>query len=392
MKTMDTDVEMTDAPCGLNSDNNNNVTTCPEDRVQEAEDVDYISDESSFYGTSPPFSPKSFFVFLLYTTPTRLCLIGRIKNKIYAHILEKKNFQGGDDLRAELERRAAEYDPDSYWHTAHLSLPAIAAAYRRSHTTSGAQSSSTPATQSEPLYNPHEGDPSGRQLSESIPEFLARLPASTTLTSAAGPWIWIANPYGAGPRLLEQDLAGLMEDGTRVLDSCGTTMADKQARFTGLPGTLLARHLTTARKAATDGILAAARTRGVTSGKWMLFPSARDVDAVWRVVADATATGQLGSGAKVATKPATEEDNEPTTSQGRVPRPRPRLICVYTTDFADEPDVTRVVRKLDQLGLVRKPGPWGQETGIYYKCGQSFFSLSRLSPSPSPLSPPALHH
>lgn len=69
MKTMDTDVEMTDAPCGLNSDdnNNNNVTTCPEDRVQEAEDVDYISDESSFYGTSPPFSPKSFSILFFFS-------------------------------------------------------------------------------------------------------------------------------------------------------------------------------------------------------------------------------------------------------------------------------------------------------------------------------------
>lgn len=45
------------------------------------------------------------------------------------------------------------------------------------------------------LYNPYEGVKSGRQLSETVPEFLQRLPPSTTRDSEYGPWIFIANPY-----------------------------------------------------------------------------------------------------------------------------------------------------------------------------------------------------
>lgn len=268
---------------------------------------------------------------------------------------------GDDDLRAELERRVAEYDPSSYWRTAHLSLPAIAAAYRRTHTTSA-------VTPPKPLYNRHEGDPSGRQLSETIPEFLARLPPSTTLMSDMGPWLWVADPCCEAPRPLQQGLAGLMEDGQRLLDECGATMAEKKALLQGRPGSLVARQLTAVRKATTDRILAAARTHGVTSGKWMLFPMPPDVDAVWRLVADATASGQLGSGAKVATKPAAEERHE--ESQPRPGSGRSRVVCVYTNDFADVADVQRVARKLDHLGLVRQKGPWGETRGIYYKTGE----------------------
>lgn len=162
-----------------------------------------------------------------------------------------------------------------------------------------------------------------------------------------------------------------MEDGTRLLDECSAAMTEKEAALEGRPQSVLARQLTAERERVTDRILAAAQTRGVTSGKWMLFPSPRDVDAVWRTVADATASGQLGSAAKVATKSAAEEEAE---SQGRAESGRPRLVCVYTTDFADVADVQRVLRKLDQLGLVRKRGSWGVGGGIYYKCGKLFLS------------------
>lgn len=54
MKAMDPNVEITDSPCR---------PICPEDGVREEGDLEYISDDSSFYGTSPLFS--SFFFFLL---------------------------------------------------------------------------------------------------------------------------------------------------------------------------------------------------------------------------------------------------------------------------------------------------------------------------------------
>lgn len=61
MNSMDADVDMIDAPCGTSS--NNNDTVCPKDRAREDEDG-FISDESSFYGTTPlcslfPFSKGS---------------------------------------------------------------------------------------------------------------------------------------------------------------------------------------------------------------------------------------------------------------------------------------------------------------------------------------------
>lgn len=166
---------------------------------------------------------------------------------------------------------------------------------------------------------------------------------------------------------MQQDFAALTDDGSRLLNEYGATITEKEAALEGRPQSILARQLTAERKRVTDRILGAAQTRGVTSGKWMLFPLPRDVDAVWRIVADATASGQLGSAAKVATKSVAEEEAD---SQGRPGSGRPRLVCVYTTDFADVADVQRVLRKLDQLGLVRKRGPWGVGGGIYYKCGK----------------------
>lgn len=169
-----------------------------------------------------------------------------------------------------------------------------------------------------------------------------------------------------------------MEDGTRLLEECCATMAEKEVALTGRPQSLLARQLTAVHKTVTDRILAAAQARGVTTGKWMLFPTPWDVDAVWRVVADATASGQLGSGAKVATKSEAEDEED---RQGRQGHWGARVVCVYTIDFADVADVQRVVRKLDQLGLVKKRGPGGETRGIYYKCGQFclFFPSHALS-------------
>lgn len=49
-------------------------------------------------------------------------------------------------------------------------------------------------------YNPYEGNVAGRQLSESVDEFLARLPPATTPISQDVPWITVANPYRERPR------------------------------------------------------------------------------------------------------------------------------------------------------------------------------------------------
>lgn len=81
-------------------------------------------------------------------------------------------------------------------------------------------------------------------------------------------------------------------------------------------------------------------------------------------MARATANNDLGIAAKVA--PDNGEDQ------------RPRLICIYTKDFSDRGDITRVVQKLKDLGLVETRG-----SKIYYKCGMyscsSSASLGKLT-------------
>lgn len=84
----------------------------------------------------------------------------------------------------------------------------------------------------------------------------------------------------------------------------------------------------------------------------MLFIPTDAVNAVWSVVANATSNNELGIAAKVAPfNPS---------SDPRVPR----LICIYTKDFTNVEDVTRVVSKMRDLGLVDMKG-----RAIYYKCG-----------------------
>lgn len=93
-----------------------------------------------------------------------------------------------------------------------------------------------------------------------------------------------------------------------------------------------------------------------------MFCQSNEVNAVWAVVARATAENDLGIAAKVA----------PDGNDGR-----DRLICIYTKDFSDIDDVTRVIRKMKDLGLVDSRG-----RPLYYKCGQyEFFmelSLAKL--------------
>ena len=80
-------------------------------------------------------------------------------------------------------------------------------------------------------------------------------------------------------------------------------------------------------------------------GKWMIFASERSVDEVWSKVARAVVRGELGSTAKVG---------PPAPKLTGSARPAAQVICVYTYDFTDDVDVTRVRRRLRQLGFDRK--------------------------------------
>ena len=87
----------------------------------------------------------------------------------------------------------------------------------------------------------------------------------------------------------------------------------------------------------------------------MMFCPQNEVNAVWSVIARATAEADLGIAAKVA-----PDDG----------RSGERLICIYTKDFTDLDDVTRVIRKMKNLGLVESRKP------LYYKCGKCSIMLT----------------
>lgn len=87
--------------------------------------------------------------------------------------------------------------------------------------------------------------------------------------------------------------------------------------------------------------------------QWMLFCDVLEVNAVWDIVAKATANNELGIAAKVA--PRLEQDDSR----------KDRLICVYTKDFMDKIDVGRVLQRLKELRLAD-----GKSRKIYYKPGK----------------------
>jgi hypothetical protein len=77
------------------------------------------------------------------------------------------------------------------------------------------------------------------------------------------------------------------------------------------------------------------------SGKWMVFVPTEHVDDWWGVLRIGTERGVLGPSAKVATalaNPLARSVDE-------------RLICVYTSDWRDEPDVGRVLAMLRRAGV-----------------------------------------
>lgn len=145
-----------------------------------------------------------------------------------------------------------------------------------------------------------------------------------------------------------------MDRGREILEKLEATRAGIEASMAGKAKSAIGRKLTPLRKQAEADLYAAAREKGCTSGKWMLFPMADDVNRFWSLVATATAAGELGHAAKVAT----DDGSGNVTS---------RLICIYTEDFSEKEDVRRVLERLVEMGLVKRKGPMGEERGIYYK-------------------------
>lgn len=103
------------------------------------------------------------------------------------------------------------------------------------------------------------------------------------------------------------------------------------------------------------------------SGKWLVFAPWSEIDEVWRDIKAATETGKLGGSSKVATNMRTWMAADPENS----------VICVYTSDWQDEEDMTRIREELRALGITRKIAYKSDEdtlAGKYKSTGHSGFS------------------
>lgn len=249
---------------------------------------------------------------------------------------------GDEETKAMLEEECERFDPTRYWTNHPHLLPVVAAA-------SAAKAEAASSSSTKPFYNPYKGLTCARQLEESVPDFLQRLPPLTSPVSKDCPWIFIANPH-ASSRPTDKDQGAFSQAAEKMLQEFTQQKRDIEKSMAGKAQSSITRKLTPLRKALEEKLLAKAKENNFTTGKWMLFPSPEDVNSRWAIVAEATVNRELGIAAKVA----------PDNGEGDR---TPRLICVYTKDFSDIEDVKRVLGRLVELGLVKKK----DDRGIYYK-------------------------
>ncbi|EPE34375.1 eIF4e-like protein [Glarea lozoyensis ATCC 20868] len=204
------------------------------------------------------------------------------------------------------------------------------------------------------LHNPYESKSYGRQLSETVPEFLARLPPRTSRApDERFPWIIIANPYqkrngGSSSEEAEDEDAqwsDFQQRGTSLLRELKTRKNEIEKVKRGVAKS---REVNAEVQRVVREILEVAGETGCVSGKWMLFVPPESVNEIWSTIALATANNELGTAAKVA--PYADDDR------------KERVICIYTRDFRDREDVARVVRRMRSLGVV------DVSKVVWYKC------------------------
>ncbi|KAG6031234.1 hypothetical protein E4U40_007327 [Claviceps sp. LM458 group G5] len=216
------------------------------------------------------------------------------------------------------------------------------------------------------FHNPYAGVAYAWQLTETLSEFLSRLPPATTDQSEDVPWIFICNPFVAredkttvvdaymrgnedeAPPEAGRQLSFVIEGAKERLTLLSELM--QRVKTSGKTGAFIARELSQERRHAASDILHLAHAGRVRTGKWMLFCSPAMVNELWELVARATANNELGIAAKVAPR---SELNDST---------RDRLICIYTSDFMDKADVARVLQRMRELGIAGT-----SRRKIYYK-------------------------
>ncbi|KAK3346238.1 hypothetical protein B0T25DRAFT_272949 [Lasiosphaeria hispida] len=241
------------------------------------------------------------------------------------------DFYGDEDTISALQARVDNFDIESWWENRNEGANPTPREDANSSSFMGH------------LHNRYEGVPGAWQLSESVDDFLARLPPATTNWQPGLDWIFIANPFI--PKETDQAHEAFVEGGTERLRIFSSFI--EQSKGSGKSPFVVSREISKARKEVVQDLRELAADCNVLHGKWMLFLEPNAVNEVWTTVARATANNELGTAAKVDTRVSSEKE---------------RLICVYTKDFRDEDDVARVLSRLRQLELVRVGGKY-----IYYK-------------------------
>ena len=301
--------------------------------------IDIVGEGGTVWLTVTEVISRTILAFMVYPKALR---------DLYS--TNKSALAGDEDLCTALNQRALEYDPSSYWSTHHLRLNTIA-----TKALAKAQKQPKPDKPAK-LYNPYEGQLSCRQLSETIADFLSRLvPSSSLPTDIGDHWIRIANPYSP-ERPTSEDWRAFTAATNEYLEVYRDARAKVEATMPGKAKGTVTRKIAPLRKQLEVDILSTAQKTGCTTGKWLLFVGIADVDPTWGRVAKGTAENELGVAAKVAANGGSDEDG------------KERLICVYTRDFEDKGDIKRVLKKLKELGLLRRADDG--ERLIYYKCGK----------------------
>ncbi|KAI1619882.1 hypothetical protein EDD37DRAFT_613585 [Exophiala viscosa] len=360
----------------------------PDDLLSEESDFQGNAETKAFYNKlAKSYNPRNYWAIHDWS----IQVIAESNREVQKRIAEPK---AGEKVATPSKRRKLDEASDKQQQATHQSAKPELKPLRQSGgkllpdntPTQKASGDETNAGNERDKLKPrnfYEGQKSAKQLSESLSEFLERLPPSTTPFSTCGPWIWIANPYppeeknAAGKIVTDpegRDIASFRQLGTRLLENYMARKEELEAQNPDKQPGSITRMLRPDRVRLESSIRELARQKNVTCGKWMLFPEAGDVDFVWAVVAKGVWEGKLGISAKVATAP----DAGPTSDEGdeRARGREQRLICVYTYDFSDKDDVKRVLLGLKQLGLLNNDsfenGPRSHSGSadkvIYYKC------------------------
>ncbi|KAF2436233.1 DUF1917-domain-containing protein [Tothia fuscella] len=270
-------------------------------------------------------------------------------------ISDDSSFYGDQDTQREWEHNVDTLDIKLYWADHSKSINVIAAKAAAEINTTKTEhdtpkidekfeKKATPLLPKREPFNPMEGQESAKQLGESVDDFLRRLPVIGS--AHIGHWLWVANPYAERDAVPESRDTRFLDGAARLMQEYLVLKKSLAASEPNLAAATITRRLKPDREKLKEEILESAKSNGLTSGKWMLFPSEANAPAIWRQVVTAITNNKLGTAAKIATEGET------------------RLICCYTKDFSDVDDIRRVVQAMADIGLISRDSP----RGIYYKC------------------------